>query len=54
MISKKDMPNAFENSQPHAETIEIGSQKREWLDPAMVEVMRVNDARDAGGSFPCG
>jgi|APCry1669189204_1035204.scaffolds.fasta_scaffold46352_2 hypothetical protein len=53
MISKKYMPNAIENSQTHAETIEIGSQKREWLDPAMVEVMRVNDARDAGSFPPC-
>jgi len=61
MISKKYMPKSIESSQQQAENGEWGRQKREWVDPAMMQVMSAADAHngpayfgDGGGcgSFP--
>lgn len=56
MLSKKNMTNAVENSQQHAEKDVKCSQKHEWADPAMVEVMNATAVRNGciSGTDGCG
>jgi len=51
MISKKYMPEAIDSSQQHAERSEWGHQKREWVDPAMMQVMSAADAHNGPAYF---
>ena len=45
------MPEAIDSSQQHAERSEWGHQKREWVDPAMMQVMSAADAHNGPGNF---
>ncbi len=51
MISKKYMPKSIESSQQQAENGEWGRQKREWVDPCMVQIMSAADAHNGPSYF---
>lgn len=46
MLPKNNLTNAIESSQRHTERIEKSHNKREWADPAMVEVMNATAVRN--------
>ncbi|TLU87951.1 MAG: hypothetical protein FDX21_03855 [Chlorobium sp.] len=52
MLSKKNVTSVIESSQQHAEKDVKCSQKREWADPEMAEVMNATAVRN--GCAPAG